>query len=150
MASTGSGGTSGLLRLSTIGHKLTAIFAAIALVFGAVCLVSYKSVNKLSENAGRVEHTYVVLGEIDALESSLKDAETGQRGFVITGQDSYLTPYLQAIQDLTTEQATLRTLTADNAHQQTRLDTLAPLVQAKLAELKDTIDLRRARGFTAA
>jgi methyl-accepting chemotaxis protein len=138
------------VRGMTIGRKLAAIFAGIAVVFGGVCLVSYRSVGSLAENAGLVEHTYRVLTEIDALDSSLKDAETGQRGYVITGEDSYLAPYLQAIKDLDTEQRTLRDLTADNARQQQRLDALAPLVQSKLAELKETIDLRGTRGFEAA
>ena len=47
-----------MLRLTTIGRKLAAIFVAIAVVFGVVCLVSYNSVDKLSVNAALVEHTY--------------------------------------------------------------------------------------------
>nr|BFE58031.1 CHASE3 domain-containing protein [Dactylosporangium thailandense] len=135
---------------ATIGLKLGVIFVGIAVVFGAVCTVAYLSVDSLVENTGKVRHTYEVLSRLDALNSSLKDAETGQRGFLITGEDSYLAPYTQALQDLAAEQQALRTLTADNARQQQRLDQLAPLVTAKLNELKQTIDLRRASGFDAA
>jgi methyl-accepting chemotaxis protein len=135
---------------ATIGRKLTATFVGIALLFGAVCTVAYFSVNSLVYNAGRVQHTYQVLDRIAALNASLKDAETGQRGFVITGEDSYLTPYTQALADLSAEQQALRALTADNAQQQQRLGQLAPLVDAKLTELRKTIDLRRGQGFAAA
>jgi methyl-accepting chemotaxis protein len=135
---------------ATIGRKLAAIFVGIALVFGAVCAVAYLSVDSLVYNAGRVEHTYQVLDQIAALNSSLKDAETGQRGFVITGEEGYLAPYTGALSALSAEQQALRTLTADNPQQQQRLDQLAPLIDAKLAELKNTIDLRRASGFGAA
>ena len=136
--------------LATIGRKLTVVFVGVSLVFGTVCIVAYRSVEQLAVNSARVEHTYQVLGELDALRSSLKDAETGQRGYLITGEAAYLSPYQQALSDLSSEQDHVRDLTADNQHQQQRLDQLAPLVQAKLAELQQTIDLRRTQGFAAA
>ncbi|WP_433042926.1 methyl-accepting chemotaxis protein [Dactylosporangium sp. CS-033363] len=135
---------------ATIGRKLAVIFVGIAVVFGAVCTVAYLSVDSLVTNTSMVQHTYQVLGRVEALNSSLKDAETGQRGFVITGEDDYLAPYTQALTDLASEQQALRTLTADNAGQQQRLDQLAPLITQKLGELKQTVDLRRAQGFDAA
>ncbi|AEV83057.1 Methyl-accepting chemotaxis aspartate transducer [Actinoplanes sp. SE50] len=135
---------------ATIGRKLALIFASIGVLFGLVSVVVYRSVNTLTDTAGKVEHTYQVLDRIDALRSSLKDAETGQRGYLVTGQDAYLAPYQQALTDLGTEQQQLRSLTADNPKQQKRLDDLAPLVDAKLAELQETIGLRRDKGFEAA
>jgi methyl-accepting chemotaxis protein len=136
--------------LATIGRKLTATFVGIALLVGAVLVLLYGTVDRLSDTAGRVDHTYRVLEQIDAVRSSLKDAETGQRGYLITGKDTYLAPYRAAQGDLADEQGALRRLTADNAEQQKRLDALAPLVDSKLAELKQTIDLRRTEGFDAA
>ncbi|GGM25831.1 methyl-accepting chemotaxis protein [Dactylosporangium sucinum] len=135
---------------ATIGLKLTVIFVGIALVFGSVCSVAYLSVDSLVANTGMVQHTYQVLGRIEALNASLKDAETGQRGYLITGEDAYLAPYSQALTDLAAQQQALRSLTADNSEQQQRLDSLAPLVTSKLDELKQTIDLRQAQGFDAA
>src|SRR4051812_27035166 len=111
--------------MTTIGRKLAVIFVGIAVVFGAVCAVAYASVDSLVSNTGMVQHTYKVLGRIEALNSSLKDAETGQRGSLITGEDDYLAPYTQALDALTAEQQALRPLTADNARQQQRLDQLA-------------------------
>jgi methyl-accepting chemotaxis protein len=80
----------------------------------------------------------------------LKDAETGQRGYIITGVDSYLEPYQSALAAIKSTVENVRKLTADNPNQQRRLAALSPLIDAKLAELKQTIDLRRSEGFDAA
>jgi methyl-accepting chemotaxis protein len=82
--------------------------------------------------------------------SELKDAETGQRGYIITGVDSYLEPYQSALGAVKGTIENVRKLTADNANQQRRLGALSPLIDAKLAELKQTIDLRRSEGLDAA
>ncbi|WP_306214745.1 methyl-accepting chemotaxis protein [Actinoplanes sp. RD1] len=135
----------------TLSRKIYAVLAGLGIGLLLIAVVSYNSVGHLRTNSDQVDHTYRVLEEIDAIVSSLKDAETGQRGFVITGVRDYLAPYEQAQQDLVAEQEALRSLTADNAAQQRRLDELAPLVDAKLAELKETIDLRAGPGgFDAA
>jgi methyl-accepting chemotaxis protein len=82
--------------------------------------------------------------------SELKDAETGQRGYLITGYDSYLEPYQSALAAIQGTLSDVRKLTADNPNQQRRLTAIAPLIDAKLAELKQTIDLRRNQGRDAA
>ncbi len=88
-------------------------------------------------------HTHQVLEKIDTLVSDLTDAETGQRGYLLTGQDRYLEPYNTAVQAIPGQFEELRKLTADNPRQQSRIEKLRPLVTAKMAERKETIDLRR-------
>ncbi|MBT0769906.1 CHASE3 domain-containing protein [Kineosporia sp. J2-2] len=142
---------SGVQRLlSTVGRNLVATFAVIALLVGLVFAMLFNTVGTLSNNGDQVEHTYQVLMVIASVRSSLTSAETGQRGFLITGQDDYLAPYTQAQSDLESQQEELRELTSDNARQQKRLDTLAPLITAKLSEMQNTIDLRREQSFRAA
>ena len=97
-----------------------------------------------------VNHSYQVLLELDALLSDLADAETGGRGFVITGDEHYLEPYADSLTTIRQRLAVLRRLTADNARQQTHLARLAPLIDNKLAELQRTIELRRSSGLAAA
>jgi len=79
-----------------------------------------------------------------------KDAETGQRGFLITNLENYLEPYNSAGSAVAAAVAEVRQLTSDNPTQQTRLDDLEPLIAAKFDELQKTIDLRRNAGFDAA
>ena len=80
----------------------------------------------------------------------MQDAETGQRGYIVTGEDRYLDPYRSATAAIDGKLRDLKELTADNPAQQRRLETLGPLVSQKLGELKETIDLRRDKGVDAA
>ncbi|MEJ0100832.1 MAG: CHASE3 domain-containing protein [Pseudomonadota bacterium] len=73
----------------------------------------------------------------------VKDAETGQRGFLLTGREEYLQPYVAANAGLLAEVNGLRPLLADNPAQLRRAETLRQLVVDKLAELKETIELQR-------
>ena len=95
-------------------------------------------------------HTYQVIHELGELLSSLKDAETGQRGFIITGAPQYLEPYRASLAKIQTHLTAWRRLTADDPRQPPRLAAIAPMVAAKLAELKETIALRDTQGFAAA
>ncbi len=115
-----------------------------------VSIISFLSVNRLAENSRWVDHTHQVLIALESVLSTLKDAETGQRGYLITGAERYLEPYTAAVSSLAQQLADLRTLTADNPQQQQRLDSLNPLITSKLTELQQTIDLRRTQGFDAA
>ena len=82
--------------------------------------------------------------------SIVKDAETGQRGYLLTGNEIYLEPYLAADASVYSVLKQLRDMTADNSDQGRRLDQATTLVQSKMAELKQTIELRRTQGFDAA
>ncbi|MFI1994075.1 methyl-accepting chemotaxis protein [Actinoplanes sp. NPDC020271] len=104
----------------------------------------------VNENQKRVAHTYQVLEALNTVLSTLKDSETGQRGYLITGKDGYLQPYTDAKNSVTGTIDAVATLTADNPRQQERIAKLRPLVTAKFAEMQDTIDLRGSTGFEAA
>ena len=133
-----------------IGTKLYASFGIALVIMAVLSVVSFNNISSLTHTAERVDHTYKVLEAVSNIESTLKDAETGQRGFVITGEERYLEPYHAALGRIDEEILHFRTLTIDNAIQTERADDLKPLVQAKFDELLETIDLRRNDGFTAA
>jgi methyl-accepting chemotaxis protein len=140
-----------LFRNWTFGRKLAAGFGLAGLTLLLVAVVSYRNTYNLIENDSWVSHTHQVRTEIADLLSEVKDAETGQRGYVITGDDSYLEPYQSATGGAIKRTLDdLRNLTSDNPRQQQRLSSIAPVVDTKLAELKETIDLRRTRGLDAA
>ncbi len=92
-------------------------------------------------NQAWVTHTQQVMLELATVESLLADAETGQRGFLYTGELRYLAPYNTALAQLTPHIDKLAELTADNPRQQPRIPTLRALVQQKLDELQKTITL---------
>ncbi|MBB5064230.1 CHASE3 domain-containing protein [Granulicella mallensis] len=97
-----------------------------------------------------VAHSRMVLLELAKTESLLKDAETGQRGFLYTGDPKYLAPYQSAIHEINSHIDRLSQLTADNPQQQARVTTLRQLSNAKLNELAQTIALYRADKTDAA
>jgi methyl-accepting chemotaxis protein len=134
----------------TFGRKIALGFSLSIVVLLVVGGVSYRSSDLLIENSHAVTHTHQVLEELSHLLSLMKDAETGQRGYLLTGNDSYLEPYTAALPEVAATLGDIQSLTADNGRQQQRIARLRPLVDAKLAELKQTIDLRRGDGLDAA
>jgi methyl-accepting chemotaxis protein len=105
--------------------------------------VAYRSISALTITSQLVTHTHQVMEHITEVLSLLKDAETGQRGYIITGDEAFLEPYQAGTTSVHTVVKELRELTADNPNQQKRIDEAEPLIAGKLAELKQTIDLRR-------
>ncbi|MEH1890217.1 MAG: response regulator [Nostoc sp.] len=132
-----------------IGNKIGISFALSLATLTTIGLISYQSTNDLIETSVNENHTYQVLSQLEDLNLQLSNAETGQRGYVITGKQSYLEPYNAAINVLDQKVNELQRLTADNPNQQRRLDILQPLIANKLAELKETIDLRQNQSFEA-
>jgi PAS domain S-box-containing protein len=90
-----------------------------------------------------VEHTQQVLIAVNQAQSLLKDAETGQRGFLYTNQPSYLEPYNLALTQLPPQLRLLQQLTSGDPTEQAEVAQLRSLTQAKLAELSQTVLLYR-------
>ncbi len=131
-------------------HLLDALVALVLISLVGVGWLAYRSMQTAAVSDQWETHSRVVMQEWGALLSSLQDAETGQRGFIITGNPDYLQPYQAGLSTAPIRLADLRRLTADNPQQQQRLDAITPLVAAKFAELKETIALRETQGFPAA
>ena len=74
----------------------------------------------------------------------MKDAETGQRGYLLTGREDYLAPYLDAKQALPAEFSSLAALLSQDPAQRARLETLKALAAEKMDELSETVELKRA------
>jgi len=123
------------------------IAVAIIVVVGAAAL---RSTEATVDSARWVAHTLQVRAELEAGFADLIEAETGVRGYVITGDTSYLAPYQSAKTTLSGRLAGLRALTADNPAQQRRLDSLETLVTTRLERFQWTIETRRAGGPAAA
>lgn len=112
--------------------------------------MTYRSIRLALDNSRRVAHTQEVISTAEACLSLLKDAETGNRGYIITGLEPYLEPYQAARAGLPQRLATLRSLIVDNPSQQQRLAEIEPLITQRLAILQEGIDLRATQGFDAA
>lgn len=97
-----------------IGKRATLGLALLLGVLVADCIVGYRNIEYLHQSDRRVSHSNEVLAGLEAVLSTLKDAETGERGYLITGNRDYLKPYLSAVRSVQDRVQRLRDLTADN------------------------------------
>lgn len=118
-------------------------FGVLVLVLAANAIITKRQLGVQIENQRWLSHSGQVLFEIGQTESLLKDAETGQRGFLYTGDPKYLAPYNLAIGQVGPSIDKVAQLTADNPRQQARIPVLRKLAQSKLTELAQTIALYR-------
>ncbi|MEH2032435.1 MAG: GAF domain-containing protein [Nostoc sp.] len=113
-------------------------------------VVSYQNTRVSTNNRSLIKKTYKKINSLEKLLSQIKDAETGQSSYIFTGEQIYLKPYQTALANVDQEIANLKDLTADQPNQQKQIATLEFLITAKLAELKQTIDLRQSQGLETA
>ncbi|OWK46401.1 response regulator [Fimbriiglobus ruber] len=139
-------------RGSRAGTDLTLSLglAAVMLFFIVSGAISYLNTRTLSRGARQVVHSHDVISALDDIVSLMKDAETGQRGYLITGDLRYLEPHTAAVARVDERFHNVEQLTGDNPDQQAHLPALKHQIDVKLRELAETIDLRRTRGFEPA
>lgn len=139
-----------LARKWSVEKKTIVMLGLASVILVTLNALFYRSFIKQKETSERVNQSQKVLQKLESVLSSVKDAETGQRGYLLTGRESYLEPYHLAVKTIELQFAALRQLTVADPDQQQQLSIVEPLVGKKLAELKETIDLRRNKGFEAA
>ena len=120
---------------------IVAGFALTLLVLAVGSTLGYQNARHLDANRRLVTHTREVLGSLDALLSVLKDAETGQRGYLLTEDATYLQPYQDALQRLSGELTRLTGLISDNPDQLARMAMLDQTIDLRLDELRQTVAL---------
>ena len=141
----------------SVGTKIAAGFFLALVSLLTIGVVCYRSTSRLMATSELVAHTHKVLENLESLHSGLKDAEAGQRGFIITGDEHYLEHYHSAPESMNQRIKTIRDLTSDNPAQQRRLDALESLIASKFAEMNEAVELRKEKapdnpekGFQAA
>lgn len=127
----------------TSGRKVAFALGAVALVLLASAWISYRNTRQLDDDARWVVHTHEVLEATETLLGTVVDAETGQRGFLLTGDNHFLEPYDQALENYAQELESLRTLTNDNIRQQVRIQQLAGLIEQRFAILAQLLKLHQ-------
>ena len=139
-----------IMKKISIGIKIALSFGIVIILLLLIGIISHQNLTRLKSEANMVSHTHDVLHNIEQVFGDLKDAETGQRGYLITGMEKYLQPYTNSLAKLEKDIKNLRDLTIDNPTQQQRIEKLEPLITEKLKELDETINLRKFDGFDAA
>ncbi|HUQ34274.1 MAG TPA: CHASE3 domain-containing protein [Pyrinomonadaceae bacterium] len=134
----------------SVEKKIAAGFIVMLAILFAVGFVSYRNTRKLIRDSNLVAHSHEVLDELDGTLSAIKDAETGQRGFIITGDEEYLKPYTAALPAINSHLEHLRQLTGSDPEQPRSLSDLELKIADQLKLIAEGIELRKTEGFTAA
>ena len=129
-------------------HKSLACLAAALLLLALGIVLTFWSFRQIENAAQARKQTFAAINDAQNLLSEVKDAETGQRGYLLTANEAFLEPYLAIRDGIDGHLLQLRRSTVSSAAQ-ARLNILAPLIEAKMVDLAQTIALRR-DGQTAA
>ena len=133
-----------------IPWTLVAGFGAAALATLVIAFVNFRSSEARAQAVEAMDRTTLAMRQLSQLNASLKDAETGQRGFLLTGDLAYLQPYQQARDVLHKQLEALKARTSSDSVQHRLLDQIEDISIQKLRELQETIDLRKAGDLDAA
>ena len=125
----------------------TLALAAGMFVIAAIALAVNLSSQR--ESFGWVEHTNEVLRTVSALERRILEAESGERGYLLTGEGAYRDSHDRSQADIPGLLAAVRTAVSDNPAQLQRLDELGPGIESRLSELRQVVELGPARANEA-
>ncbi len=129
--------------------KIAASLIGVLLLIAAVTFLSFWTFRQIEEAAAARKHAFIVLSSGNELMTALIDAETGQRGFFLTGDEAFLEPYLTVQGSISGQFEKLRQLSITSAAHK-HLDALQPLISKKLAYLSHNIELGRNHDMPAA
>ncbi|HAA27335.1 MAG TPA: hybrid sensor histidine kinase/response regulator [Cyanobacteria bacterium UBA8553] len=132
-------------------EKKTAVMLGLAsVILVSLNFIFYWSFIKQKETSERVNQSQQTLQKIQGILSAIKDAETGQRGYLLTGRETYLEPYNRAIKTINPQIKELKSLLFSDSIQQQQLSIIEPLIQKKITELKETVDLNKNQNIKTA
>lgn len=116
----------------------------------AISLLSAWTLRQISQSDLSVDHTHDVIRYNQQLLSNVREAESAERGYIITGDQGYLAPFHAAAAGIPGNLLHLQQLTADNPQQQERLKSLQPMITRRFDVLQNGVRLRQESGFEPA
>jgi len=128
---------------ASLDRKILLGFGAGALVLLVVLVISFRNSERVLETSQWVTHTHEVLYELEQMRINAIESETGVRGFIITGNDDYLTPYDKARATLSDHLRNMKELTKDNVRQQDNSRIMEGLINTQYKHLEQCIATRR-------
>jgi CheY-like chemotaxis protein/CHASE3 domain sensor protein len=127
----------------TLSRKILAGFIACTIILIAVAFFSFRNSEKLIDTNQLVNHTHEVLNEFNQVLTATINAETGSRGFVITGNEAFLESYNIGRQSIGEHLDKIKQLTADNPAHQKNIEALQKQVDLRLKYFEDLITIRK-------
>src|ERR1700744_4475787 len=131
------------MQQTALKRNLLIGFSISLLILILSSVASYISIKNLLNSARLVDHSNIVSSEASDVISTMKDAETGQRGYLLTGEAVFLEPYNGSYNKVTEMTADLKDLTKDNPVQQVYVNELNAIIRQRFSMLQDLIDERK-------
>ena len=135
---------------SFLNRKVRLAFGFAMLTLVLMGTFSYRWMSISEKSSHWVRHTHAVIESIQDLAITMETIESSSRGFVLSGSENDLTAYRSNVLRAEQDQATIRTLTADNPAQQNHFPTIETLASERIAHADTVIGLRRNEGLDAA
>ncbi|WP_115576738.1 diguanylate cyclase [Xanthomonas campestris] len=129
-------------------NQLALVFSA--LIFIAIGIGIFIGARRSLADAALVSHTHEVIGRVDEIQARVLDAESAERGYLLTGNDAYLLDYQTSVERLPILIGNLRRKIADNPSQVAHLDQLHHLVDTRLKQIQHVLDVYADSGLEAA
>jgi len=139
-----------MIQRWSIARKIAFGFALGPIALIIIGLISYTNTNRMLATQQIVGNSYAVRNALHRVEIDLVNAESGQRGYLLTGNASYLKPYQQAASGVGGAMDALDKAVAGEPQQEGRASTIRSMSNEKLAELAETLNFARTRGLAAA
>jgi PAS domain S-box-containing protein len=136
--------------MKDLDRRLSYVMGLIVVLLLLNVWFAYRNIRQMNDDERLVTHSQNVRNALENILSLATDAETGQRGYIITGEPTYLEPYNAAIASINERIKLLEQLTRDNPAQQTHLAALKTRIANRLKILEERIALRTEKGFAAA
>jgi diguanylate cyclase (GGDEF)-like protein len=130
--------------------KLVSSLLLVITLFVLVLSISFRSILHARETETWVRHTHVVMENLDDLSAELTEAESSQRGFLLTGDKAYRERMNAALQDTQVSLSRIRELVEDNSRQQKKLSDLTAAVSERMSLIRQESEVRETKGEAAA
>jgi signal transduction histidine kinase len=131
------------MKTKTNRFLVPSLLIAAIIIVAVNAWFAFRSLKSIEQSQGWVEHTWQVIDQVERIMGSAKDAETGFRGYLLSGEESYLDPYQTATRELPPELDRFQTLTSDNPSQQKRIAEMRSVLNQRMNLLAHGIQVRR-------
>jgi methyl-accepting chemotaxis protein len=139
-----------IARRWNIAQRLTAVFALGPIALIIIGLIAYHNTREIVTTGEALARSTAVQLSIDHVAARMIDAETGERGFLLTARESYLEPYRLALASVGRAVNDFASLTTGDAVQQAHVAELRPLIETRFSQFNETLQVRRTRGLASA
>ena len=132
--------------MKSLDRGVLAVLGLVVVLLSLNTWFAYHHIRQMHNDARMVDHTHNVINALESIISFAKDAETGQRGYIITGEPRYLVVYDSAVSSINEPVRALEQLTRDNPSQQARIPALKNLITNRLKILEEALGVRKKKG----